>query len=235
MGVPETREAAVDFYRSFVRANRLFFDIGANLGNRAELFLEADCRVVCVEPQPDCADELRRRFGDRIDLVEAAIGTGEGRAQPRVATYHTLASLSTEWIDEVRASGRFSEFEWPSTIDVCLTTLDKLIAEYGMPDFCKVEVEGYEFEMIRGPSQPIGALSFEFTAERFDSRVAAARRLDSLGMTEFNYSAGESLELGFGEWISLDEPEAFLESLAHSALMSFGDVYARLPLPSALS
>jgi hypothetical protein len=98
---------------------------------------------------------------------------------------------------------------------------------------CKIDVEGYEFEAIQGLSQPIAALSFEFTAERFDSRVAAARRLDLLGMT--NYSFGESLELTFGEWISLDELEAFLGSPVHTLSVFFGEVYARISRPAASS
>ena len=71
-------------------------------------------------------------------------------------------------------------------------------------------------------------MSFEFAGERIDSRIAAARRLDSLGMTEFNFSFDESLEFALGEWISVGELKAFLESAVNAAPMSFGDVYAQV-------
>lgn len=118
------------------------FDIGANHGNRTELFLDLGLRVVAVEPQPDCVEILRGRFGTSIELISAAVGAKPGRAELRVATYHTLASLSDEWIDEVRRSGRFSEFEWPEVMEVDVLTLDSLVERYGVPDFCKIDVEG---------------------------------------------------------------------------------------------
>jgi FkbM family methyltransferase len=218
---------AVAFYAAFVGPSKLIFDIGANLGERTQLFLDTKSRVVCVEPQPDCVRQLRERFADRVELVEAAVGNRAGRAELRLATYHTLASLSSEWIGEVQASGRFSEFRWPTTIEVELTTLDALIETYGLPDFCKIDVEGYELEVIEGLSQAIPALSFEFTAERFDSRKAAVKRLDDLGMTEFNFSFGESLEFAFDTWIGAGEMIEFLRRPAHAPPISFGDVYAR--------
>jgi FkbM family methyltransferase len=54
----------------------------------------------------------------------------------------------------VRASGRFSEFEWNDELEVPMRTLDELIREYGVPDFCKIDVEGYEFGVIQGLSRP---------------------------------------------------------------------------------
>jgi FkbM family methyltransferase len=226
---PASHDAAIHFYAAFLGPSRLFFDIGANMGNRTEVFLDAGARVVCVEPQPDCVSELRRRFGDRITLVDAAVGAKVGQAQLHVATYHTLASLSPEWIEEVQASGRFSEFEWPATLEIELTTLDVLVDTYGSPDFCKIDVEGYEWEVVEGLTGPIRALSFEFTAERFESRAAAVRRLDGLGMTEFNFSFGESLEFVFDAWTAADDLVAFLSGSAAASPVSFGDVYARQP------
>ena len=99
--------------------------------------------MVSVEPQPDSTEEVEMRFGDRIELVDAAVGAGEGRAQLRVATYHMLASLSTQWSDEV-APAAFPGLRVAVDDHVRMTTLDRLISDYGKPDFCKVDVEGYE-------------------------------------------------------------------------------------------
>jgi hypothetical protein len=46
-----------------------------------------------------------------------------------------------------------------------MTTLDELISAHGSPAFCKIDVEGYEAEVLAALSQPIAALSFEFTPE----------------------------------------------------------------------
>jgi len=60
------------FYRRFIPRGGLCFDIGANAGDRTELFLTFGAQVVTSEPQAGCAKGLRRCFGDRSEVVEAA-------------------------------------------------------------------------------------------------------------------------------------------------------------------
>jgi FkbM family methyltransferase len=220
------RARALTFYRRFVPNGGLAFDVGANLGDRTDLLLALGAGVVAVEPQAALADALRRRFGDRIELVEAALGPEPGEAELLLASYHTLASLSPDWVDAVRASGRFAEFTWDEKVVVPMTTLDDLIARFGVPDFCKIDVEGFELEVLRGLSRPVPTLSFEFTFEQLESRLEAVRHLGGLGMTRFNFSMGESLELALGEWLDASGIEAYLRSLTASVDV-FGDVYAQ--------
>ena len=195
------------------------------MGDRSELFLSLGARVVAVEPQEPCWRALRARFGSRLEVVEAALGQAEGEAELLVASHHTLSSLSREWTDAVRASGRFGEFDWDRRERVHVTTLDALVDAYGEPDFCKIDVEGYELEVLGGLSRPLRALSFEFTVERLDSRLAAAEHVDRLGMGRFNYSPGESMRLEFGRWTDLEGILRFLRNPAHTPA-TFGDVYA---------
>src|SRR5713226_3688386 len=74
------RQRARVFYRRFVRAGDLCFDIGAHLGDRAAHFLSLGARVVAVEPQPLLMKALKRRFGGdpRVTLVAAALGAAPG-------------------------------------------------------------------------------------------------------------------------------------------------------------
>lgn len=213
------------FYRALVPPAGLCFDIGANVGERTDLFVALGARVVAVEPQASCAAMLRRRFGGRIHLVEAALGPAPGEAELLVASYHTLSSLSPEWVEAVQESGRFADFAWDEREVVRMTTLDDLIREFGVPDFCKIDVEGYELEVVRGLSRPVPALAFEFTFERLDSRLAAVEHLASLGMTRFNFSYGESLRFALDDWAGVDEMFRFLDSTPRS-IDTFGDVYA---------
>lgn len=219
------RAQARRFYGAFVPRGGLCFDVGANLGDRTEFFLSLGARVVAVEPQALCRERLRDRFGSRVTIVGDALGSVEGNAELLVASYHTLSSLSPEWTDAVRASGRFPEFEWDRRERVRVTTLDALIEAHGIPDFCKIDVEGYELEVVRGLSRRLPSLSFEFTIERLDSRLAAVEHLAGLGMTRFNFSFGESLRLALREWADLSGIRTFLTSDVHTPA-SFGDVYA---------
>ena len=55
--------------------------------------------------------------------------------------------------------------EWADHAVVPVTTLDALIDRYGLPAFCKIDVEGFEEAVVRGLSRPIPSVSFEFTPE----------------------------------------------------------------------
>jgi FkbM family methyltransferase len=219
------RRHARTFYGQFVKSGDLAFDVGANLGNRTQILVDLDAHVVAVEPQASCVTHLSERFGDRVTIVEAAVGAEVGEAELLVASYHTLSSLSSEWVEAVQQSGRFAEFGWSERVVVPLTTLDALIELYGVPVFCKVDVEGYELEVVQGLSSPIPVLSYEFTVERIDSRLAALFHLHALGMRRFNFSWGESLELALSPWLDIDEICEFLTGPIHSPA-TFGDVYA---------
>jgi len=227
MGERRKQARAVRFYRQFIPSGGLCFDVGANVGDKTAVFLSLGADVVAVEPQNGCAKVLRSRFGDRIDIVDAALGAAAGEAELRVASYATLSSLSPDWIAAVQESGRFSEFAWSETTVVPVTTLDDLIGRFGRPDFCKIDVEGYELEVVLGLSQALPALSFEYTFERLESRLATVRALDSLGMTRFNFSHGESLRLALQVWLDCAAMVRFLRSLPANADV-FGDVYSKM-------
>jgi hypothetical protein len=104
-----------------------------------------------------------------------------------------------------------------------VTTLDELIARYGRPAFCKIDVEGYELEAVRGLSQPIPALSFEYIAAAREIAIHCIGRLTELGPYEFNYSPGESHRLQSVRWLPAVEMQDVLAQMDSGS----GDIYGR--------
>ncbi len=216
-----------EFYGKFVDARDLCFDIGANVGNRVKALERIGCRVVAVEPQRGCARHLRATFGrtGRVTVIEAAAGPAEGRGTLRTTNDPALASMSPEWIKCVQHSGRFGDRAWDDESSVEVVTLDGLIARFGTPRFVKIDVEGYEYEVLRGLTQPLPLLSFEWTPEHAVSE-ACLSHLGRLGPTEFNYSFGESMRLASRSWVSGARMAEVMAVLKDETWL-FGDVYAR--------
>lgn len=218
---------AIQFYAQFIHSGDLVFDVGANIGDRTSIFLKLGATVVAVEPVRECFEILQTRFGrhPRVSLVNMALGSEEGEREIFTCEAHTLSSLSEDWIRSVQMSGRFADKNWKKGGMVTVTTLDRLIAEYGIPSFCKIDVEGFELEVLRGLCRPPDAVSFEFVKEFFDAAIACIQRLSGLATYAFNYTNGESMTLALPKWITAEDMQYALRGLPSGPL--YGDVYSR--------
>ncbi len=227
-GIPWRHRQLVRFYRQFIEPGDLCFDIGAHVGNRIRAWRALDARVVGVEPQPVCMQFLGRWYADDPDvqLVDNAVGAEE-RLLPLFvsAANPTVTTLSQEWIDAVRQDDSFSDVTWEASHTVEVTTLDRLIAQYGLPTFCKIDVEGYELDVLRGLSQPLDALSVEYIPAAVDIAIGCVNRLESLGQYQYNWTTGEDHRWQSDTWIDANHLVSMLKSLAIDS--GSGDLYAR--------
>ena len=221
------RREMLRFYSQFINQGDLCFDVGANLGNKTETFLKLGATVVAIEPQSVCMQQLKKKYhkNSRVILIQKALGEKEGERELFLSPAHTISSMSKEWINSVKSSVRFRNYTWNKSVTVPMTTLDKLIEEIGKPSFCKIDVEGFEFQVLKGLSQPIRTLSFEFTPEFIDSAIHCIEHLSKIGLVKFNYSVGESMRLALPTWVTNDEMCKILTNLPDKTI--FGDVYAK--------
>lgn len=216
------------FFAPFIRPGDLCFDIGAHVGNRVAAWSRLGARVVAVEPQPYLMKWLARRYGrsTSVSLVRAAVGAAPGSAvlhhDPRNPT---VSTLSDDWIAAVSHDASFTGVRWRPAGPVALTTLDALIHTYGRPVLCKIDVEGYEAEALRGLSQPLPVVSFEYIPAVIEVAQTCLERLSSLGDYRFNWFTGESHRWASPEWLSPEEMVDRLASLANDR--ASGDIFAR--------
>ena len=214
------------FYASFLQKGFLGFDFGAHTGNRTAVWLSLGARVLAVEPQNLFASYLRRRFRKQrnLTIVQVALGKESGQAELQIAPNNpTVSSLSREWTELMSSiDGRI---RWDRTEKVAVMTMDELIGSYGVPAFCKIDVEGLEAEVLLGLHRPVPALSFEFFPGRPDAAARCIDRLCNLGTYQFNWSLGETFRYQSEKWLS---GSTMKEIISGYGGRRSGDIYARL-------
>lgn len=218
------------FYRTLIPEGALVFDIGAHVGSRTRSLLANGARCVAVEPQPAFVQLLKLIFNNnkRVSLVTKAVGRQKGQADLHVSSRHpTVTTLSNDWLSRVAPTSGFEAVDWDQTVTVELTTLDALVAEYGLPEFCKIDVEGMEAEILAGLSVPVPIVAIEYIPATIDIALACIDRLEELGSYEYNLSQGEIHVFKFSEWIDPSTLANELRRIAATENKS-GDLYARL-------
>jgi FkbM family methyltransferase len=216
-------------YGRFIQPGDLCFDVGAHVGNRLRVWRQLGARVVAIEPQPVLFDWLQRVYGrsPHIILLDQAVGAEAGEATLHISQRTpTVSTLSRAWMQAVQQDERFAAVNWDTAVTVPVVTLDALIERYGRPAFCKIDVEGFELEVLRGLSSPIPALSFEYIPAALDVALGCIDRLQALGDYRFSHAPGESHRLQADRWLTPDEMRYFLQKLTPQD--GSGDIYAVL-------
>jgi FkbM family methyltransferase len=214
------------FYSQFIKANDLCFDVGANIGNRTKTFLELKARVIAIEPQESCVNILTKKFGSEITIEKVGLGPENTTMEMFIANESTISTVSKEFIEKTK-DNKFKNNSWNDKVRITITTLDDLIKKHGNPSFCKIDVEGFESEVLKGLSIPIQKVSFEYNIpEMMENVTKCINKLNELSNNyQYNYSKGESMQFELPEWKSYEEFKIIIESENFTS-SDFGDIYA---------
>lgn len=227
-GKPFNRRKLKRFYSQFIKEGDLCFDIGAHLGNRIDAWSNLKANTIAVEPQPQCLDYLNKRFGrdKKVTILPKAVSNKPGTAVLNISTLTpTVSTFSGQEFQKAINDKTPYEVKWDKTIEVEMVTLDQLIAQYGRPVFCKIDVEDLEAQVLQGLSTPIDVVSFEYFSYMTPQAMECIELLENLGNYEYNWSYAETLQFE-SDWIQASKMKEVLNNFTENDRS--GDIYARL-------
>jgi FkbM family methyltransferase len=232
----QARNGEVAFYRSILagfKPGDLVFDVGANVGDKTDVFLRLGARVIAIEPDEHNQDILRYKFVNYrlspkpVIILGQALGDKVGTETMWLdGPGSALNTLSRKWADTLKSKARTAR-----TLDICnfegktvpITTLQQLEAQYGNPFFIKVDVEGYELQVLRGLRSPVPYVSFEVNLPEFREEgrqcLQILENLSSRG--EFNYATDCPSGLALKEWVDKDRCAELLDSCKETCIEIF--------------
>jgi FkbM family methyltransferase len=220
----------LSFFRPLISEGDLVFDIGAHYGRLTQVFLDLGATVVACEPQADCLKTLRARRArvakGRLVVANCALGSARAKGKFYVREEPWTSGFIADWHPGVRVE---------DVVEVEIVTLDDLIDKYGVPQYCKIDVEGYETEVLRGLTRPISLISFEYhtgpvrelKSER-ESAVTCLNYLSTFGNLSINVTNGQHRPFLFNEWVDRNYFLDFLtQHLTNLSGFRYGDIFVR--------
>lgn len=129
------------FALHFLRKNDVFVDIGANIGSFTVLAsAHAGSQTIAFEPSPNTFQNLRRNIGvnlihDNVTPYNVALGGQSGKIK---------FTSSSDAVNHIAVESDKNVME----VDIAL--LDNIMENHPDPILIKIDVEGYETEVLKG-------------------------------------------------------------------------------------
>lgn len=206
----------------------LAFDIGSNEGITIQELLNYGYKVVSFEPNPNLFSRLLKEFKGNPDVIleNLALDNIDGNKIFNICSAPSLSTFSEKWM----TNSRFSEEQyWDVKIPVNTISLDSAINKYGIPDYIKIDVEGYELEVLKGLSRLLDntIICFEWVEEDVEQIDKCINHLKSLGYTAFSYALHDSIikqeDIGWDKWENLK----FYEDIDANRKEKWGMIYTK--------
>lgn len=219
------------FYKNFLHShpykNELIFDVGANMGRKSFIFLKLTKKVIAFEPSVNLYQFLKKRFQkENILIFNCALGS-------RISTLDLFIvedneaynSLNKKHIESIVTKRGIANKNNVKSTKVQVELLENFVQKFGLPKYIKIDVEGHEYEVIKGLKTPVPLLSFEVNLPEFrQEAIDTITYLQTLSNNKYSYNFTAGFSWISEEFLSATKAVNFLTETSQPYL----EIYVRM-------
>jgi FkbM family methyltransferase len=202
-----------NIYSKFVKKGDLVFDIGGATGTHTGVLMNMGAKVISFEPNKNSYLKLKL-----INSQSYQIGIGSKNEKKKFYTF-----IDDDHSTFLKESPKLKEQIFKEAYEVNICTLKSQIDKFGIPIFIKVDVEGFEYEVLKTLPKDIKTIiKFEYTPSISEIGFKCIDFLSEKGF-KFNYTYAVFHKFKSNTWLTGKELE---EKLSKDKNL-FGDIYAK--------
>jgi FkbM family methyltransferase len=190
----------------------LIFDIGANIGTYSlkKLCLNPNIKIIAVEPHINAFNKLKTNlniYNDRVILYNFAVSNeindidfyeclnGDGSHGPDSCSTCSINHIKNSCFGDgeqgkfkMKNGKTFSEhYMFDKPVKIKTISLDKLINLHGVPNLIKLDVEGYENNVLKSlTNNNVKQITFEWHEYNIEQIIDSIKYLSKLGYKYFS-------------------------------------------------
>lgn len=224
--------AELSFYKGIldtINFKRIvIFDVGANIGNKIHIFTKLASKVVAFEPSNSAYNILKKRFtSSNVTIYQCALGSIRSeQVLYKIDNNEAYNSLSSKHIASTVSNRGIATINTVQQSKVKVEVIENFISNSEIPIYIKIDVEGYELEVIKGLKTCVPLISFEANLPEFTNEtIEIMNYLSLLSMNGYKYNFSiDNNSLLFEEFIGKKEASHFLTTTQERYI----EIYARL-------
>ncbi len=167
----KSKNEEIKFYEEILKdADKdLIFDVGANTGHKTSIFRRISKKVLAFEPSNKCYQILKKRFKhSNVEIFNCALGSEKSSLDYfEIEGQEGYNSLSSKHIETTVANRNLVGIKSIKPKKVPVEKIEDYITKFGKPCYIKIDVEGFEYEVIKGLQTPVSLISFESNLPEF--------------------------------------------------------------------
>jgi FkbM family methyltransferase len=168
---------------------KLIFDVGAHKGEDTSFYLSKGFRVVAIDANPTLCEVIAGRFPENISngsliVLNKAISSETASVNFYINQEESIwGTTNYDWVERNRRLSTGAV----TTIKVEALPLSEVVRQYGVPKYCKIDIEGNDVQAARSLSESCSPefISIESEKSNWDRLMAEFEMFETLGYRKY--------------------------------------------------